>query len=46
MANERDSKFDVVHRCFPEGGNSIVCVFFKEPLRAKLHDNTGVSLAS
>ena len=39
MANEQDSRVAVVHRCFPEGGDSILNTFFWEPLPAKLQDN-------
>ena len=39
MANERSSRVAVVHGCFPEGGDSILSVFFWEALRAKLQDN-------
>ena len=39
MANERDSRFAVVHGCFPERGDSILSVFSCELLRAKLQDN-------
>jgi hypothetical protein len=35
-AKERRSGVDVVHRCSPEGGDSILSVFTWEPLRAKL----------
>ena len=35
-ANERYSEVDVVHGCFTEEDNSILSVFFSEPLRAKL----------
>ena len=38
-ANERDSGVNVVHGCFPEGGDSVLSVFSSEPLRAKLEDN-------
>ena len=34
--NELDSRVAVVHRCFSERGDSILSVFFWEPLRAKL----------
>ena len=34
-ANKRDSGVNIVHGCFPEKGNSIVSVFFWEPLPAK-----------
>ena len=37
-ANERDPRVAVVHRCFPEGGDSILSAFSWEPLRAKLQD--------
>ena len=36
MANERDSGVEVVHGCFPEGGDSILSIFSLEPLQAKL----------
>ena len=36
---ELDSIVAVVHRCFSERGDSIVSIFFWEPLRAKLQDN-------
>ena len=39
MANERESSVAVVHRCFPEGGESILSIFSWKPLRAKLQDN-------
>ena len=39
MANERDSRVTVVHRCFPEGGDSILSAFSWESLPAKLQDN-------
>ena len=39
MANERDSRVAVVHRCFTEGGDSILSAFTWEPLPAKLQDN-------
>ena len=35
-ANGRHSGVDVAHRCFPEGGDSILSVFSWDPLRAKL----------
>ena len=38
-ANEGDSRVAVVHRCFPEGDNSILSTFSWEHLRAKLQDN-------
>ena len=38
MANERGSRVAVVHRCFPEGGDSILSAFSWEPLPAKLQD--------
>ena len=38
-ANERGSRVDVVHECFPERGDSILSVFSWEPLRTKLQDN-------
>ena len=38
-ANELDSGVAVVHRCFSEGGDSIISAFSREPLRAKLQDN-------
>ena len=34
-----DLAVDVVHGCFLEGGDSILSVFSREPLRAKLQDN-------
>ena len=37
MANERDSGVEVVHRCFPERGDSILSFFSLEPLRVKLY---------
>ena len=39
MANERGSRVAVVHGCFPEGGDSILCAFSWEPLPAKLQEN-------
>ena len=39
MINERDSKVAVVHRCFPEDGDSTLSAFSWEPLPAKLQDN-------
>ena len=39
MADERNSTVAVVHGCFPEEDDSIVSVFSREPLPAKLHDN-------
>ena len=39
MAEELDSRVNVVHRCFSEGGDSILNVFSWEPLPAKLKDN-------
>ena len=38
-AKERDVRVDVVHRCFSEGGDSILSAFSREALRAKLQDN-------
>ena len=38
-ANERDSGVAVDHRCFSEGGDSILSAFSWEPLRAKQQDN-------
>ena len=38
-ANERDSRFAVVHGCFSEGGDSILSTFSWEALRVKLQDN-------
>ena len=38
MANERDSRVAVVHGCFPEGSDSIVGAFSREPLPTKLQD--------
>ena len=35
---EQDFDIDVVHRCFMEGGDSILGAFFAEPLRMKLQD--------
>ena len=46
MANERDSRVTVVHRRFPEGGDSILSAFSWESLPAKLQNNLRVSLAS
>ena len=45
MANERDSTnaVAVVLGCFPEGDDSILSAFFREPLPAKLQDNYQVS---
>ena len=37
-AKERHFEVDVVHRCSPEGGDTILSVFFLEPLRVKLQD--------
>ena len=37
--NELESIVAVVHRCFSEGGDSILGVFSWEPLRAKLQNN-------
>jgi hypothetical protein len=37
-AKERRSGVDIVHRFFPEGGDSVLSVFSREPLRAKLQD--------
>jgi hypothetical protein len=42
----RGSAVDVVHRCFSEGGDSILGVFSWELLREKLQDYQRVSLAS
>ena len=39
MANQQDSGVNVVNRCSPEGGNSILSVFSWESLRVKLQDN-------
>ena len=39
MANERDLRVNVVHGCFPEGGDSILSAFSRESLPAKLQDN-------
>ena len=36
--NEQDLGVEVVHGCLTEGGNSIVGVFLREPLRVKLQD--------
>ena len=36
--NEQDSGVEVVHGCLTEEGDSILGVFFGEPLRAKLQD--------
>ena len=38
MMNEQDLGVEVVRGCLTEGGNSILGVFFYEPLRAKLQD--------
>ena len=38
-ANERVLRVDVVHRCFSEGGDSILKIFSWEPLPAKLQDS-------
>ena len=35
---EQDSEVAVVHGCFTEVGDSILCDFFYEPLRTKLQD--------
>ena len=34
--NEQDSGVETVRGCLTEGGDSILAVFFGEPLRAKL----------
>ena len=39
MANERDSRVEVVHGCLTEGGNSIPRVFSWELLKMKLQGN-------
>ena len=39
MANERDLTVAVVHGRFPEGGDSIISAFSREPLPAKVQDN-------
>ena len=39
MANERDSRVTVVHRCFLEGGDSTLSAFSWESLPVKLQDN-------
>ena len=39
MANEQDSRVDVVHGCFPEGGDFILSVISWNPLPVKLQDN-------
>ena len=36
--NEQDSGVEVVRGCLTEEDNSILGVFFREPLRAKLQD--------
>ena len=36
--NEQNSGVEVVHGCLTEEVNSILDVFFREPLRAKLQD--------
>ena len=36
--NEQDSGVEVVRGCLTEGGNCILGVFFREPLRARLQD--------
>ena len=36
MQEEQDSGVDIVHGQFTEGGDSILSVFFCEPLRTKL----------
>ena len=34
----QDSKVDIAHRIFTEGGDSILSALFAEPLQAKLRD--------
>ena len=34
MANKRDLRVAVVHRCFPEGGDSILSAYYWVPLPA------------
>ena len=44
MAIECDSTVDVVHGCFPEGVDSILSAFSREPL-TKSHDQPGCACA-
>ncbi len=37
-AKERLFEVGVVHRCSPEGGDSILSIFFLEPLQVELQD--------
>ena len=41
--NEQDSRVEVVHGCYAEGGDSILGAFFCDLLRAKLQDNNETS---
>ena len=39
MREEQDLRVDIVREGFTEGGDSILDVFFGEPLREKLQDD-------
>ena len=43
MVKEQDSEVDVANKCFTEGGDCMLGVFFCQPLRIKLQDEQRVS---